>query len=316
MITVAGFNTAIDRTIDLDTLVAGRVQRARAARQTPGGKGLHVAQTIAALGEPVRLVGLVDAAHRALIEDWLARRGVAFHGVAIDGDLRVCTALREADGRITEILEPGPELDPATRARLLQMLGDCIDDSDVVVLSGSLPRGFSDRAYAQMLADIAQDVPCFVDASGAALRHAAEHAPFLIKPNRDEAEELVGRRVDSVADAAHVVRMLHARGVAWPVVTLGASGAVGSDGRAVLHATIDAAHGDHPVGSGDCFLAGMAVARMRGGDLAHALRLGVACGAANAAMPETGYAQRILVETLFQRTAINDITATAHPGEP
>lgn len=308
MITVAGFNTAIDRAVDLDDLVPGRVQRACAARQTPGGKGLHVAQTIAALGEPVRLVGLVDAAHGALIEDWLAQRGVAFHGVAIDGDLRVCTALREADGRITEILEPGPVLDDATRARLLQTLLACVDDSDLVVLSGSLPRGFSDDAYAQILIDVGARLPCFVDTSGAALRLAIDRTPFLAKPNRDEAEALAGRGIAGVADAARAAQALHTRGIAWPVITLGALGAVATDGNAVLHATIAATPGGHPVGSGDCFLAGMAVARARGGDLTQALRLGVACGAANAATPETGYVQRALVDALLEKTTVTALT--------
>jgi len=61
MITVAGFNTALDKLVDVDALRPGAMQRASAVRVSFGGKGLHVAQTIAALGERVRLVGLVDA---------------------------------------------------------------------------------------------------------------------------------------------------------------------------------------------------------------------------------------------------------------
>lgn len=64
MITVAGFNTAIDSSVRLQsTLTPGAVQRAESARGVPGGKGVHVAQMVAELGEEVRPVGLTDALH-------------------------------------------------------------------------------------------------------------------------------------------------------------------------------------------------------------------------------------------------------------
>ncbi|WP_346948400.1 PfkB family carbohydrate kinase, partial [Dyella sp.] len=119
MITVAGFNTAIDRLYTLDALEPGVVQRAAAVQAYPGGKGLHVAQTIAALGEPVQLVGLTDAFHRNLIARRMSERGVLFHGVEIPGELRHCLALRERGGRMTEVLDPGPLLQPRAQQQLL-----------------------------------------------------------------------------------------------------------------------------------------------------------------------------------------------------
>jgi tagatose 6-phosphate kinase len=47
----------------------------------------------------------------------------------------------------------------------------------------------------------------------------------------------------------------------------------------------------------------MAVALARGGSPEEALRLGVACGAANAAAPETGVVRREDVEALLPRVA-------------
>jgi len=168
------------------------------------------------------------------------------------------------------------------------------------VLSGSLPRGFEADTYAALLRRIApRGLPCLVDASGEALRLAADAGAFLLKPNRDEAAQLAGRAVDTVEDAAVVARALHARGVAFPVITLGARGALGFDGADCWHASLAIAHSANAVGSGDCFLAGAAVALRRGGEPAQALRLGVACGAANALHEETGYVQRAQVDALL-----------------
>lgn len=305
MITVAGFNTAIDRLVSIDTLVPGEVRRAAQVQAYPGGKGLHVAQTIAALGEPVQLVGLTDAIHRNLVARRLSERGVLFHGVEIADELRSCIAVRERDGRVTEMLDPGPLLTAQACKQLLELLGRCADGSDAMVLSGSLPRGFADDTYAQLVRDIDQSaLPCLVDASGPALRHAADSGAFLVKPNRDEAAELIGRPIETVEDAVAAARHLSGRGIARPVVTLGALGAVGFDGEALWHASIAIDDSVNAVGSGDCFLAGVAVGLKRSGALGEALRLGVACGAANAMQMETGYVRRADVDALLEQVRL------------
>ena len=307
MITVAGFNTAIDRLIQLDALVPGQVQRARAEQVYPGGKGIHVAQTIAALGERVQLVGLIDASHRNLVGRRMSERGVLFHGVEAAGALRHCMALCEHDGRITEILGQGPRLGPAECDALLRDMQRGIDESELVILSGSLPRGFADDTYAGLVRQArAAGKRCLVDASGEALRLAVAARPFLVKPNRDEAEALLGGAVGDLDGAVAALRALAARGVAMPVLSLGALGALGMDDSGVWHAAVELEQVRNAVGSGDCFLAGMAVAIKRGEPLREALRLAVACGAANAMDRETGYAHPDRIDALFDRVRVRE----------
>jgi tagatose 6-phosphate kinase len=305
MITVAGFNTAIDRFIRLDTLQPGQVQRAREEKTYPGGKGVHVAQTIAALGEPVRLIGVVDAAHESFIARRMSARGVLFRGVAIHGELRQCLALQEAGGGITEILGQGPRLSQVEQDDLLHEFGHSLQQSELVILSGSLPRGFADNLYAGLI-DYAHGLGkrCLVDASGEALRLAVGAKPYLVKPNRDEVTALVGHPVSNLETALMAARALRERGIAAPVVTMGELGAVGADESGAWHAQLAAVHTRNAVGSGDCFLAGMAVAIKRGLPLEQALRLAVACGVANAQSEETGFAERGSVEALLPKVVV------------
>ena len=305
MITVGGFNSSVDKTIELDDLRPGAVHRVRRVQSWPGGKGLHVALTVAALGEPVRLVGLIDAAHRYAFEDALGARGVVFVGVETKGALRTCLAVRDQGGaRITEILEPGPEVDTATREELRSRFLTLARDSALAVLSGSAPRGFHESAYGELVAALRDaGVRGLVDASGGLLRRAVEARPFLVKPNREEAEALSGETIDGPAAAARVGHALAARGVAMPVLSLGAAGAVAvSEGRAV-HAWVSVPGAAHPVGSGDCLLGGMAASLARGDGMEDALRLGVACGAANTLSAETGWVRREDVEALRPRVS-------------
>lgn len=305
MITVAGFNTAIDRLIQLDALEPGEVHRARSEQVYPGGKGVHVAQTIAALGERVQLVGLVDAAHRNLICRRMSERGVLFHGVEVTGELRHCMALRDASGRITEILGQGPLLSQSECDGLLRDFRRSVDESDLVILSGSLPRGFAATVYAE-LASYAKGagLRCLVDASGEVMRHAVEVRPFLIKPNRDEIGELRQTPVNDLDGAVASVRNLLAQGVTMPVVTLGALGAIAGNETGIWHAELSLDQVRNTVGSGDCLLAGLAVGVARGMNVEDTLRLAAACGAANAQGEETGFAERRAVEALLPQVRV------------
>jgi 1-phosphofructokinase family hexose kinase len=306
VITVIGFNTAIDRFIRLDSLRPGEVSRALDEQVCPGGKGLHVAQTIAALGERVQLVGLIDPAHRNLIGRQMCERGVLFHGIEVADNLRTCIALQDASGQITEILGQGPLLDSAQQDALLRAFRRGVDDSDLVVLSGSLPRGFAPTTYAELAAHVHDaGKRCLVDAGGELLRHALQVQPFLVKPNRDEISELLGRAIGDLDAAVTATRELHARGVAMPVVTMGALGAVAADASGVWHAAIELSQVRNTVGSGDCLLAGMTVGMTRNMNLEETLRLGVACGAANAQGQETGFVERRAVEALLSQVRVH-----------
>ncbi|GFZ97678.1 1-phosphofructokinase family hexose kinase [Dyella caseinilytica] len=305
MITVAGFNTAIDRLIQLDALEPGEVHRARSEQVYPGGKGVHVAQTIAALGERVQLIGLVDAPHRNLICRRMSERGVLFHGVEVAGELRHCMALRDASGKITEILGQGPQLSQAECDGLLRDFRRSVDESDLVILSGSLPRGFDATTYAELASYVKSvGLRCLIDASGAAMRHAVEARPFLIKPNRDEISELHAKPVCDLDTAVESVRSLLAHGVSMPVVTLGALGAMAGDANGIWHAELPLDQVRNTVGSGDCLLAGLAVGVARDMSLEDTLRLGTACGAANAQGEETGFVERRAVEALLPQVRI------------
>jgi tagatose 6-phosphate kinase len=310
MITVAGFNTAVDRFISVDVLTPGEVHRVREENIYAGGKGVHVAQTIAGLGEPVQLIGLVDATHRQLVENQLNARGVLFHGVEIAGDMRQCLALQEAGGSITEVLGQGPQLTPAECAALLAAFRRSVAESELVILTGSLPRGFDQTLYAELIEEVQRlGKRCLVDASGEALRKLVATQPFLVKPNRDEISDLVGHPVITMQAAALAVTALRERGIAVPVVTMGELGAIAADDSGVWHASLIPTHVRNAVGSGDCLLAGMAVAIQRQQTLEQALRLGVACGVANAESKETGFAERGNVEVLLPSVTVLRVQA-------
>ncbi len=72
------------------------------------------------------------------------------------------------------------------------------------------------------------------------------------------------------------------RGPKAVAITIGAGGAVLMTGAGEWQATAPLVEAVNPVGSGDCFLAGLVAGLSEGRGEAEALRLATACGAANA----------------------------------
>ena len=104
----------------------------------------------------------------------------------------------------------------------------------------------------------------------------------------------------------HHLRVVTEGGVSLPVVSLGAQGAVVCWEGRTLFASV-AVEAVNPVGSGDCLVGGMAVALARGASAEEALRLGVACGAANALTAETGVVRREDMEALLSRVTTAEV---------
>ena len=311
IITVAGFNTSVDRWLELARLEPGEVLRVDRVGAAPGGKGLHVALTCAALDEEVRLVGIVDAEHEGYFSEFLHEAGVRFQGVEVGGDVRGCLAIREGDGRTTELLELGPELDDVECGALDSSVHFGVGHTDVVAFAGSVPRGYPSSGYAELIARVrGAQARTIVDASGELLTSAIEAAPELVKVNRDEAAELTGRAIGGAADAMAAAGAMRERGAGAALVTLGGGGAVlATDDGGWTLSVPDGLEVKSTVGAGDCLLGGVAVGFARRLPWDEVLRLGGACGAAKTQRAETGLLHRAGIETMQQAVEVARWTA-------
>jgi tagatose 6-phosphate kinase len=292
VIVVAGFNTALDKYAHAEAIHPGVVNRLASVVTRPGGKGVHAAQACALLGEPVRLVGIIDDPNAALFDEVLSSRRIEWRGVPTRQRIRSCYAIRDRSGTITELLEPGPPLAADEIARLEATFVDACRGADFAILSGSLPCGCRPDTYARLVAQLRElEVPCVVDTSGAPLASALEAKPALVKPNAEEAAQVTGKRVVDIESAAGAAAAIEALGIARVVISLGAQGGVAAwDGRLARFgvATDD---GTSAVGSGDCFVGALASGIVHHRPADETLRWAAACGAANALSSEPGFFQ-------------------------
>ena len=310
-IVVGGFNPAIDTLTDVESIDIGGVTRLRNVRRDAGGKGLHVAVASATLGATTILVGPIDASNRPLFEQTLATHNVRFVGVPIDQPIRTCWAIRDAQGRLTELLEPGPLVSNERAATLAAAFMREAASARLVVLSGSLPNGLQIDTYARLIAAL-DPARVLLDTSGAPLAVSLAAAPFLVKPNRQEASQIAGMAIETRDDAIRAATRIAARGPRLVLLSLGQDGAIvhQRDGATwVVEAPRVAVR--NTVGAGDCLLAGFAVSLLRGEAIDQCARFAVACGSAKSMHPETGLLQLSDVECLLPTVTMTRVSVHA-----
>ncbi len=284
-------NPSLDRTLRLDALWPGGLHRVRQARADAAGKGINVARACTRLGEPAVALGILAGNAGRALADILRRDGVTGEFEWVDGETRTNLKLVEPDGRTTEINEQGPTVPEAAQRRLQERLETWLPKVKAVVVAGSLPPGVPPSFYGELVSQ-AREAGAFVilDADGEALRAGLRHQPDLVKPNREEAERLLGRGLGSARDAVEVARTIRAEGAARVLVSLGAAGCAfsGPDKEGWIDA-LRVSHLESTTGAGDTLVAGLVAGWLRGLSLPEAARLGVA--AASSAVGREGVAR-------------------------
>jgi 1-phosphofructokinase family hexose kinase len=290
-------NPSVDRLYEVDRLTPGAIHRPQALAVVPGGKGLNAARAAVHLGGNVTVVGLLAGRAGDWIREGIAARGIDARWAETQGETRTCVSLLDrATGEMTEIYERGEPVDNVTWESLERLVAGELAKGGVacLALSGSLPPGAPGDGFGR-IADLARSagsasapIAVLADTYGPALPPVLARQPELVKVNAEEAAGATGLAVTDADSAESAARMLLGAGAGGVVVTLGRRGAVVATASRVAQLVPPDIHGIYPVGSGDAFLAGMAVALARGDDLVEAARLGLAAGTANALVPGAG----------------------------
>ena len=308
MILVINLNASVDKKYVMDDLNKGLVMRAKSFLNTPGGKGIHVANVSTILKENCIVTGFLGGKTGEFIHDKLEKYGIKQDFVNIKGDTRECLAIITKDLVQTEILEPGPEVTEEEQKRFIDKYIELLEEANIIVASGSVPRNIPKDFYKKLI-DIAnsKNKKFLLDTSGDLLREGIEGKPFFIKPNKDEIEFLTGRSIENYKDAIREIKEFHKKGVELVAISLGAEGSVIGYKGVYYKVTVPKITAINPVGSGDSYVAGVAIGLERGYEIEDILMLASACGTANALEEETGSVKIDVVQDLLDKITISII---------
>ena len=274
-------NPAVDQTVWIPGFRAGEVNRVRRQEVTAGGKGVNVAAFLAAFGIETLATGFLGTSNAGLFEDFLAERGIEERFVRVHGTTRTGVKIVDDEaGTTTDINFPGFDV-PGERVSDLETFVASVTRPDGwIVLSGSLPPGAPADLYARLSAGAREaGMRVAVDTSGPPLAEAVRTTPDLLKPNREELEELAGRPLEDREALAGAARELVDAGISTVVVSLGGEGALFVRAGEAVFAAPPPVTVASTVGAGDAMVAGTIAGTLRDLPLAGVAALATATAA-------------------------------------
>lgn len=290
MITTVTLNVAVDKLYLVDEFKTGEVTRVKECNSTAGGKGLNVARVASIVGEDVIATGFVGGHTGQYVEEMLKINGIRNDFIHVFGESRTCINIIDANGKSTELLEPGVTVTENDKKEFKTKFQQVIRGSNVVVLSGSVPIGCGSQFYSELIS-LAKESgkQVILDTSGENLKLGIQAHPTMIKPNKDEIKALLGIDVSSKEDVVNAATSLHNGGIPYVVVSMGKHGAIVVCDEGVFEGNPPDVKVVNTVGCGDSMVAAFAVSLVRGYAMKEALQFALAVSSANAMCKQTGF---------------------------
>lgn len=311
MVVTVTMNPAIDKTVEIDSLQPGGLNRIQKVEYDAGGKGINVSKTIHELGGESIATGFLGGNAGKTIESVLNEKKIPNDFIWVEGETRTNTKVYESNGNVTELNEPGPEIQKEQLEALFAKLEGYAGADTLFILAGSIPNGVDQQVYADITRLVHEKgATVLLDADGELFRHSLEAGPDIIKPNRVELEEYAGMDYRaSEGELLQLAKGLMEKGIGTVAVSMGKSGAmlIRPDYQVKCPALSVKAHST--VGAGDAMVAALAYSwnQKLGNDDTMKLCMATSAGAVTTigTKPPT----RELVDRLQDQVMINKVEA-------
>lgn len=282
MIITVTLNPAMDKTMILDGIEIGEVNRADSVRNDVGGKGINVSKVLKAFGTDSVATGFLGGILEDLFHKELKKLEIEDRFISVEGNTRTNIKLVDRKNSTnTDINEPGPLISNSELEKFLRVFNDAVHEGDLVVLSGGIPQNIPSDIYGTLTRKAKEKgAKVVVDADGEALSHALKEIPYMIKPNEKELAAFLGKEVLSEQEIIEQAKAFVKKGIHKVLVSRGEKGSV-----FVTENTVHIGRGikvevKSTVGAGDSMVAALVYAEVRKLDEYETLVIAQATGAA------------------------------------
>lgn len=308
MICTVTLNPALDKTVEIPDLTIDSVNRITTMRTDPGGKGINVSKVISKLGGRSVAMGILGGDTGNAIRSALESMGLETCFRFVEGETRTNLKIIDPVNHTnTDINEPGVTVSEEILNDFLNQVTGKLTAGDIVVLSGSLPKGSpKDTYYTWVKACRKAGARVILDADGELLAEGLKASPYLVKPNNHELSGLVGRTLEKPEELEKAARdLMEKYGIVKVVVSMGGEGALYVTGEETVYAQGLKVPVGSTVGAGDSVVAALAVAEESGMGLDETVRLSTATGAANVMCSGTQAAEYEVIQGLLPKVVFH-----------
>ena len=311
MIFTLTMNPCLDRYIYIDNLILDDTIRAKKVKDYPAGKGIDVSRVIKELDGISIAIAILGGETGDRIERMLDKEGVIYSSIRVENETRMNIILETRKGQY-RISMPGARITKKKLNVVFEMLDALVRPDDIVVISGSLPKGVKPETYFEII-KLLKEKKSFVyfDSDGEKLKFGIKACPDVIKPNKYEFSRLIEKEIDEndlntlVREGRNVIKRY---GLKEILLTLGPKGS--------LLITVEEAYYSLPVdvpvksavGAGDSFLAAYVLKRSENVSVKDAFKWANAAGNAAVMTPGTELCRKDDVLNLLGKIKIKKIS--------
>ena len=309
MVYTVTLNPAVDKTVTIPAFTSGAVNRIQDMRIDAGGKGINVSKCLQSLGADSVVCTILGGNSGEKILSLVKDQGLDVLTVSVSGETR--TNLKIVDTQQhenTDINEPGPVVSEEAFAELRYRISGRIANGDVVVLSGSLPKGAQAEIYREWIHHFSGlGARVILDADGEPMRQGVKAKPYLVKPNDLELSRLTGCELTCEDAIIAAGKQLMEEGIREVLISRGDKGAVYLTGEGIYRADGLKVSVLSTVGAGDSMVAAMAYGNEKNMSAPDRLRLAIAMGSASVTCSGTQAPTAELVWELYEKVCVHKI---------
>lgn len=282
MIYTITLNPALDYIIKLKELVPNEINTSESEYILPGGKGINVSIILKRLDVESVALGFISSFTGKEIQKLVEKEKIQTDFINLEeGHSRINVKILE-DEKETAINSKGPLVDNKSIENLYQKLNN-LKENDILVLSGSIPKGIKEDIYEEICEKIKdKNVKIVVDSTKKLLLNTLKYRPFLIKPNHHELGEIFNVQILNQDQAIEYAKKLQQKGAQNVLVSMGEKGSILLDenGKSYKKAAISNKNVINTVGAGDSMVAGFLAGYLNYKNHEDALKLGIASASA------------------------------------
>ena len=304
MIYTVTLNPSIDYFLKFDRTVLDDVNRINESTFVAAGKGINCSKMLDVLGIPSQTIYFSGGRTGDFINESLKPyHFLTAHPIAIDGLTRINVKVY---GSVDYAFNPtGPLVEEGPKQELLDHL-KILNSEDVVIISGSLPRGV-DKDYVKTMCRLISergaksvlDVPNFKVADFEGLD------VYLIKPNTDELRYMVDEENINEDNYRDYMKKIQEAGVRNILLSMGKNGALYYGEYGTYHVSTPKIKVVKSIGAGDSMLGTFVATILQTNDIEKSLRL--ASAASTSIVSCEGMPSAEMINEMTERIAVTRI---------
>lgn len=295
-------NPALDIYTTVENLEPEKKLKCTPSTKDAGGGGVNVSRVLKRLGIDAGTIYTKGGYTGQMFSHLLEKEGIEQDPVEVNNDMRQNFAVSEtSSGNLYRFGFPGAELEEKEYKQIIEKTEN-LSEAEYLVASGSLPPNAPKDFYSRV-AKIAKEkgLKFIVDTSGDALCEILNEGAYLIKPNKDELENLCGKKASNDEERTNLLKeVLEKYPIEVIVLSLGSKGAILATKENITHFPAPKVDFISSIGAGDSMVAGIVCSLSQGNSLEEAVMFGLACGSATIKSPGTELLKREDAESLYE----------------